>query len=191
MSDLMRSPFIGKRLQFRYIIPKDLELIRFWFNHPSVRGKIHLDDNFNPWLAITEVQMNAIYEKWGKKERETHVIIESINDQTPVGLATWDIQWDPHSPSIDLFIAPDHLRKGYGSESLDLLLNYLFNHTPAHMTSVWISELANDRLAFFAKHGFQNQGKMRRAALIEGRDIGIIILDLLKREWLAHREINS
>ncbi|MHA2233490.1 MAG: hypothetical protein ACXAB4_13490, partial [Candidatus Hodarchaeales archaeon] len=86
MSDLLRNPFIGKRLQFRHINPKDLELIRFWFNHPSVRGKIHLDDNFNPWLGITEAQMTAIYEKWGKKERETHVIIETINDQTPVGL---------------------------------------------------------------------------------------------------------
>ncbi|MFQ5977797.1 MAG: GNAT family N-acetyltransferase [Candidatus Heimdallarchaeota archaeon] len=188
MSDLLRNPFVGKRLQFRHINPKDLELIRFWFNHPTVRGKIYLEDNINPWLGITEEQMKALYEKWGKKERETHVIIETNDDQTSIGLATWDIQWDPHSPSIDLFIAPDHLQKGYGSESLHLLLNYLFNHTPAHMTSVWISELATDRLAFFAKHGFQDQGKMRRVAAIEGRDIGVHILDLLKREWLAQRE---
>ncbi|MFX0116077.1 MAG: GNAT family N-acetyltransferase, partial [Candidatus Hodarchaeota archaeon] len=173
------------------ILLKDLELIQFWFNHPSLRGKVYLNENINPWLALTEDQMKTVYEKWTKRERETHLMVETIENHTPIGLAMWDVQWDPHCPGIDLFIAPDHHRLGYGAETLQLLLEYLFGHTPAHSVSVWISELTPERLGFFKKYGFQDQGKLRRASIIDGRDIGIHVLDLLKREWLAQQQANG
>lgn len=191
MSEAQHNPFVGKHLQFRHILPNDLELIRFWFNSPPVRGKIHLDE-INPWLAITEEQMKAIYEKWTKKERRTHLMIETNDQQMPVGLVSWDIEWDPHCPSIDLFIAPDHVRNDkFWLESLQLLLNYLYNYTPAHSVSMWISELDSDRLAFAQKLGFQDQGKMRRIAIVEGEDVGLHVLDMLKREWIERQKQND
>ncbi|MFW9916840.1 MAG: GNAT family N-acetyltransferase [Candidatus Thorarchaeota archaeon] len=189
MIEAQYNPFLGKRLQFRHILPSDLELIRFWFNTPSVRGKIHLDDEINPWLAITEEQMKALYEKWTKKERRTHLMIETNDQQTPIGLVSWDIEWDSHCPSMDLFIAPDHARNDdFWLESLQLLLNYLYNYSPAHSVSWWISELDSERLAFAQKLGFQDQGKMRRIAIVEGRDVGLLVLDMLKREWIERQK---
>ena len=178
-------------VQFRHILQKDLDVIRFWFNHSSVRGKIHLDESINSWLGITEEQMKSVFEKWSKEKDQTHMMVETVNTKTPVGLVMWDCQWDPHCPGINFFIAPDHHHQGYGSETLRLILNYLFDYTPAHSISAWISELDSDRFAFLKKLGFQDQGKMRRVAKVNGRDIGLHVLDLLKREWVAFRKKDS
>jgi RimJ/RimL family protein N-acetyltransferase len=136
--------------------------------------------------------MKALYEKWSKKKRRTHLMIETNDQQMPIVVVSWDVELEPHWPSIDLFIAPDHVdNDDFWLESIRLLLNYLYNYTPAHSVSWWISEIDSDRLAFAQKLGFQDQGKMRRIAIVEGKDIGLHVLDMLKREWIERQKQND
>ncbi len=190
-SKTLRSPFIGKRIQFRQIKEADAEIIQQWFNHPTVRGKFYLDNSINPWLDVTLAQIKKILDKWSKAEDETNVIIESLEEKNPIGLASWNWHWDTHSPDFNLFIAPDFQGKGYGSEALQLILGYLFTSTPAHVVSIWIYELDTDRITFFTKEGFQNQGMMRRAQRFENKDVGYVVFDLLKREWESRKKNNQ
>jgi RimJ/RimL family protein N-acetyltransferase len=100
-----------------------------------------------------------------------------------IGHASCDWDWDPLCPSVAVVIAPSDQRQGYGSETLNLMLGYLFGHTPANNANAWMADWNRDALGFAKKHGFQESGRSRREGLWEGAFYDEIVMDLLRSEW--------
>ncbi len=65
------------------------------------------------------------------------------------------------------------------------MLRYLFDNGVAHNVACWIAEWNEPGLQFAARHGFQRNGRMRRAGVRQGRYYDVIITDVLRPEWLA------
>jgi RimJ/RimL family protein N-acetyltransferase len=180
----MGSLFEGEAISLRPFAADDVPALMAYLNHPDLAGRRYIPWDLPDVAPLSQKQVQEIIEKWAKTEKALRLAIVHEESQGVVGHAECDWGWDPHSPSISVVIAPDHQRQGYGSESVRLLLLYLFEHTPAHVVTCWIADWNRSGLQCAARHGFLAAGQMRRAGIRQGRYYDEVVADLLRSEWL-------
>lgn len=73
--------------------------------------------------------------------------------------------------------------RGYGRESVALLVNYAFRHQ--HMHKVWLHVHAANLRArrAYAACGFQEEGRLRAHVWSDGQYDDLIVMGLLAEEW--------
>jgi RimJ/RimL family protein N-acetyltransferase len=182
------SYFQTKSLQLRPFEPDDLLALKDYLNHPELAGRRYL-----PWgtpedLPLSSQQVEGILHKWGEEDGETHLAIIRSAGPTLIGHAEFGWGWDSHHPYLAIVIAPEHQGRGSGSETLSLLLRYLFENTPAYNVSGWIADWNHAAYRFACKHGFQESGRSRREGLRHGVYYDEIVVNLLRPEWRSHQE---
>jgi RimJ/RimL family protein N-acetyltransferase len=78
---------------------------------------------------------------------------------------------------------PAYLGKGYGTEAIRLALKYIFS-TGLHRISVRVMAGNARAIACYRKCGFQEEGREREAARVDGRWQDDIIMGVLEREFV-------
>lgn len=179
--------FHTDRLIFNPFEPEDLLPLKECLNHPELAGRRYTPWEFSPDMPLTTSQVEFILKEWREAEKFIHLTIKMFPDQQFIGYAEANWEWDPHCTFLCLVIHPDHQRQGYGSETLQFLLDYLFNQTTAHNISCWLSDWNSAGFAFALKHGFLECGRSRREGLRRGAYYDEIVVDLLRPEWQKRR----
>lgn len=79
-----------------------------------------------------------------------------------------------------------HLSKGCGTEAVKLLLDYAFKDL--NLERVYLHVFADNERAVrtYEKCGFQREGTLRKAAYVDGCHHDIIIMAVLREEWMNH-----
>lgn len=178
------NPFQGERVTLRAFEHEDMHALHAFLNQPDLTGKRYIPWRFPSEMPLSSKQVDKILEKWGEEEKESHLAVVLKETQGLIGHAFIEWGWDPHCPDLGIVIAPTHQRKGYGSEVLNLLLDYLFNSTPAHNVSSWMTEWNKAAIGFVQKHGFKESGRWRRDGLRNGVSYDGVLVDILRLEWL-------
>jgi RimJ/RimL family protein N-acetyltransferase len=181
----MAYPFHGERIALRPFEPADLPALWDILNHPGLAGCRYVPQRFLKTAPLSQKQVEEICARWAEEKAGFHFAIVQRETQALIGHAQVEWGWDPHAPGLAVVIAPAHRRQRYGSEVLDLLLQYLFEHTPAHNVSAWFADWNEPARQFFSYHGFKEGGGMRRAGIREGRYFDMRCADLLRSEWHA------
>ncbi len=77
-----------------------------------------------------------------------------------------------------------HQGKGYGTEATRILLEYGFEEL--HLNRIWLTVFENNPRAIkvYKKLGFTQEGLMRQHALIGGEYVNIVVMGLLRNEFL-------
>ncbi len=176
-------PFQGERVSLRAFEPEDKPGLHAFLNHPDLTGKRYIPWRFPREIPLSAKQVEKILEKWGEEEKAVHLAVVLRESQELIGHAFIEWGWDPHCPDMAIVIAPDHQRRGYGSEVLNLLLDYLFKSTSAHNVSSWMAEWNQAARGFVQKHGFQESGRWRRDGLRNGVFYDGVPVDILRPEW--------
>jgi RimJ/RimL family protein N-acetyltransferase len=184
----IRSAFESQRLILRPFEPGDAPALLTLLNHPELNGRRGLPWGFNEELSLTASQVEKVLGKWIEGEESLHLAVTLRATQEIIGHAELDRGWDPLAPSVWLLIAPAHQRQGYGSEVLNLLLDYFFGYTSAHNVSLWAADWNQPALTFVRKHGFQECGRFRHDSWRNGVYVDGIVFDILRPEWKARRE---
>ena len=78
---------------------------------------------------------------------------------------------------------PKHQRKGYGTEAVNLLLDYGFSFLNFRNISLNVFEYNEAAYNLYKKIGFKEVGRLRKAAEILGETYDIIIMDMLREEF--------
>jgi RimJ/RimL family protein N-acetyltransferase len=80
-----------------------------------------------------------------------------------------------------------HLSKGCGTEAVKLLLDYAFKDL--NLERVHLHVLADNQRAVrtYTKCGFQHEGILRKAAYVDGCYRDIVIMAVLREEWVKHQ----
>lgn len=165
--------------------PEDAATLGTYLNDPELIGKRELPWGFPELLPLTQQQIQGVIERWTADEKGLNLAVVRREDRKLLGYGQAGWQWDVHSPSVSLVIAPEHQRQGYGSEVLEMLMRYLLENTVAHTVGSWIAEWNAPALAFLEHHGFHVAGRMRRVGIYQGRYYDVIIHDMLRAEWMA------
>jgi len=187
----MTGMFKGKQVSLLSFEPKDVTALHAYLNHPDLIGRRYIPWKFSEILPLSLKQLEAICQAWAESENEFHLGIISGEGQELVGHVACEWSWDVHCPAVSVVIAPAQQRKGFGSEALQLVLRYLFEHTPAHVAEGWVADWNQPARAFLGKHGFQENGRMRRAGIRQGRYYDFVVADILRPEWGRLRQEES
>jgi RimJ/RimL family protein N-acetyltransferase len=81
--------------------------------------------------------------------------------------------------------------KGYGEDTMRVLLDYAFDHLNMHRVQLGVFETNERAQRLYKKLGFVEEGRDRELIFKEGRYIDNIRMGILRDEWLSQRsEIN-
>jgi RimJ/RimL family protein N-acetyltransferase len=152
------------QLKLRPFEPEDAPVLRAYLNHPKLGGRRYVPHGFPEEVPLSLPQVESIIKRWGEKEREAHLAIEMSDKGELVGHAEFKWGWDPQIPWISLVIARQHQRQGYGTQVAKLILEHLFEYTPAHNVSSWMADWNRAGRSFADKLGFE-----RERSLAQGR----------------------
>lgn len=103
-----------------------------------------------------------------------------------IGVAQLDLIDGRGKTTFEIFDAAFRNR-GYGTEAMHLLLEYLFDQLGLHMVYAWVSEFNPRSLAALTKQGYREAGYFAWEDLSDTGFTGGIYLDLLASEWRAAR----
>jgi RimJ/RimL family protein N-acetyltransferase len=179
----MADPFQTDRLRLRAFEPDDLPALQAYLNYSDLTGRRYLPWRFPSEVPLSKSQVEEVLKHWAEAEKAFHLAITLQSDGTLIGHANCDWGWDAHCPEIDLVIAPAYQFQGYGSETLKLLLDYLFGYTPAHSVGSGMAGWNQEAFQFALKHGFTHSGSLRRAGMIAGQFYDWLGVDILRPEW--------
>ena len=114
-------------------------------------------------------------------------VIARVDDDTPVGrLDVFDIDRTNGSCAFGVTIgAPDLWGQGLGTDAVNAVVDFCFGEL--RMERVWLDTDAENRRAqaAYGKAGFVVEGTLRHAWFGDGEYGDLVLMALLRDEWLA------
>lgn len=175
--------FQGPHVLLKPFEPADAAGLLGILNHPELAGRRHLSDGYTEWTSMTLLQVETLLGGWAEEKNGFHLAVWLHESSELAGYVSCSWHWDTHCPEVSLVISPLRQNQGYGSETLDLILTYIFETTPAHNVSLWMADWNKPARRFAAKNGFRESGCMRREGLCDGKYFDLILTDILRPEW--------
>ncbi len=182
--------FEGQRVQLGPVDhEKDAEIEAGWTHDPAYQRMLFTDAMrpLSPW------QMKKRYEALEKNVEEQKDLfpfrVRARSDGRLIGSAElyW-IAWSNQAGFIRLGIGAEaDRRKGYGRETLQLLLRYAFAELNLYRLTALIPEYNEAALGLFRQAGFVEEVRRREALNRDGRRWDLFHYGLLESEWRAGR----
>jgi RimJ/RimL family protein N-acetyltransferase len=114
--------------------------------------------------------------------------LRTLDDDRLIGFVVLhSIEWNNRAGLLSIAIGePDYRGKGYGSDALRLVLRYAFHEL--NLERVGLDVISNNTAALraYERAGFRREGTLRRAVLRDGQHHDLIVMGILRDEWLAH-----
>jgi diamine N-acetyltransferase len=184
----------SKRLRLRAAEREDISQFLKWINDPEVT------ENLMMYFPVSSTEEIAWYEGMLKHPQAEHIMVVEI--KVPSGKETqgdeWfaignvefhDIDWRNRQAEIGIMIGEkDHWDQGYGTEIMQLMLMHGFN--TLNLNRIWLRVYEKNlrgRKAY-EKAGFITEGRLRQAHFQHGRYYDIIIMSVLRDEWLQSHQ---
>jgi RimJ/RimL family protein N-acetyltransferase len=169
----------GERVTLRPPRPEDLESL------------YELSIELATWGARTDVPPYAMtFEQYRERaeervrddEQRAEFVAEV--EGTLVGRGTvFSFDDLAHNAEVGIGIAAAQRGKGYGTETLRLLVDFGFRHRNLHR--LWLETVASNTAAVrcYAAAGFVEEGRLREQAWVAGRYEDMLRMGLLRSEW--------
>jgi len=185
-----RVYFQTEQIKLRPFEPEDLPALKAYLNHPKLGGRRYLPRGFPDDVPLSMSQVEALTKKWGEETREAHLGIELTDKNELIGHAEFEWSWDPMAPWMSIVIARPYQRQGHGTQVAQLIMEYLFENTPAFSISGWMASWNQAGRSFSEKLGFKESGRTRREGFREGAYYDGILVDILRPEYRSQGGLN-
>ena len=171
----MKESIIGEKVILRAQRDEDAEFFARWYNEPQVMFQcgfvepttveaelagIRRQDADRDWFTVTD--------KAGRVIGETGL------------LHMW-----PHWRCTDMSIIipnPADQRKGYGYETMRLMLDRAFNHHNMNRVAIGVVKLNAPALAFYERVGFKTEGIQEQGYYYNGEFSDFVMMRMLRGE---------
>lgn len=162
----------GKLVNLRPLEKEDIALITEWANNPDFMGE------FEPISQESRVETEKYFEKLPPEKR--WFIIQK-KDGSRIGFVI-------HFPEDSLMtlgyvLAPEERRKGYCTEAVKLMVDYLFlsNDLVRIQAKTRLENKASQKV--LEKARFMKEGIVRKAMFIRGEWRDLFLYSILREEW--------
>jgi RimJ/RimL family protein N-acetyltransferase len=124
--------------------------------------------------------MFKYYEESGKSK-----VFAVRKESTIIGVAGFDdIIKENQVATLFIGLGSENERgKGYGTETMRLLLKYGFENLNFHRIQLNVLEFNDKAIALYEKCGFKKEGIFREFVLRDGKRYNLLLYGLLKSEW--------
>lgn len=184
----------GERIRLRALERTDLPHFVRWFNDPEVRQGL---SRYLP-LSMAEEEIwfenilkrEAIERPLGIEVKSEHMPSNKGEEQlqpgwTLIGNAGFfNIDWRNRSAELGIMIGEKTCwNKGFGSETLRLLLRHGFTTLNLHRIYLRVYEDNPRAIRAYQKSGFTLEGRLRQAEFHDGQYHDVLVMGVLKPEW--------
>ncbi len=119
--------------------------------------------------------------------------LRTLSDDVLIGFVVlFSIKWSNQSAMLAIGLGEAGYRgKGYGSDSLALILNYAFNELNLYRVGLSVMSYNTGAIRAYERAGFVREGVTRGAILREGQRHDMLNYGVLRDEWLAAQNMRS
>jgi RimJ/RimL family protein N-acetyltransferase len=176
----------GKRVRLRSLELSDLDEIMKHWNDMELRNLVGSADH-GPMSRNDEEEWIKSTWKQRQERKAFHFAIETITDNKLIGgTGLFEIDWTSRSAMLGISIYnPEYWGKGYGEESMNLLLSFAFRNLNLNRAELDTFDFNKRAQKCYLKVGFKEVGRRRKARFIDGQYHDDMIMDVLKDEWLV------
>jgi len=162
----------GKTVNLRVVEKEGLPQLVEWINDPAFYGE------YEPLLQVTKLELEKEYDKLPSEEK--WFIIET-KDGTRVGGMSHFLEGPLMEIGYDLI--PRERGKGYGTEAVKLLSDYLFLSKDIVRIQAQTDprNVASKRV--LEKAGFTIEGILRKSLFVRGEWRDRALYSILREEW--------
>ena len=156
----------GDTIYLRALEPEDLEFIHAIENDESIWEISNTQSPYSKFLIkqYLEHSQNDIFEV-----KQLRLVISSYKEESLGLIDLFDFDFKNGRAGIGILVkALEDRKKGYGSEALQLLVNYSFAHLGLHQLYCNISEENEASIKLFEKQGFKKIGLKKEWNYVDG-----------------------
>ena len=155
---------------------EDLLLFVEWVNDPKVFGE------YNPLHQMSRTETEKHHEKGNSEEQE--FIIEK-KDRSKIGYICHFTLVHPAGKHLEIgyFLIPSERGKGYGTEALGIIVDYLFLSKDVMRIQVQTDPRNVASQKVIEKIGFKKEGTLRKNFFMRGEWVDAFIYSILREEW--------
>lgn len=115
-----------------------------------------------------------------------HFTIHTLDGDRLIGDVSLQIvDWNHRDAYAGIALGPEYWGRGYGTEAMNLALQYAFTELNLHRVTLNVFEYNPRSIRSYEKSGFTVEGRAREFLLRDGRRWDLIYMGILKSEWLA------
>ena len=172
----------GRKCRLRPLSRNDLAHSLKWRNDPAVRDAV-LGYRFPVTEKMEEAWYDRVLADQGGK-RATFAI-EDLADNALVGFVhLFDIDWPCRLAHFGIVIGEtDRQDRGIGGEATTLMMAYGFEALNLERIELRVVDSNVRARRIYARLGFVDEGRLRRAALVAGALADVIVMGLLREEF--------
>jgi RimJ/RimL family protein N-acetyltransferase len=171
----------GRRCRLRPLSRSDLSHSLKWRNDPAVRDAV-LGYRFPVTEKMEEGWYDRVLADQGGK-RATFAI-EDLDGALAGLVHLFDIDWPCRLAHFGIVIGESSRQgRGIGSEATALMMAYGFDTLNLERIELRVVDSNVRARHIYAKLGFADEGRLRRAAFIAGAPADVIVMGLLREEF--------
>jgi len=181
MSD-KSSPFIGEKVKLRELELTDIPSIMQHWN--TYETRIGLGRYIPESVKGREEWVKKTHEEAKQGSGYTFAIIQKETDEFLGTCSLKRINRISRGESLSIAIHnPENHDKGYGTDSVKLLLEIGFDVLNLHRIELHVFDFLERAIHIYKKLGFQKVGVRRESSFIAGEYRDDLIMDILEREY--------
>lgn len=184
----MQNPIaIGKQVYLRPLESTDAITIQPWVNDPEVTKYLLVH---TPMDLKSEEQFIS---RINASEHDQVMVIMRMDIDRPIGVTgLHQINFKNRNAHFGITIGDkDSWGNGFGTEATELLMNYAFATLNLHRVTLHVYEYNERAHHIYAKLGFREEGRLRQDHYLSGRYWDVIVMGLLRDEWITPKANNS
>ena len=110
--------------------------------------------------------------------------IELKDEKRFIGtIAVYLVDWKNGSCNVGISIAPDYQEKGYGTDAMRALLDFIFNYMNVNKVKLQVFGYNKRAICSYEKCGFLLEGTLKEEIFRFGKYHDIYVMGLLRRDW--------
>lgn len=186
----MSSVWVGNLVRLRAVEPGDWEVFQ-GFDQNSV--DMRRADKINPPRSAARQREWAEQAALKNPDNDRfQLAIESLADGALVGsVSTALIDQRAGRFMYGVAIGGEHKGRGYASDAVPLLLNFMFGERRFHKCEASVWAFNEPSLAFHRKLGFTEEGRLRDHEFFAGRHHDVVLFGMTAPEFAARRPYPS
>lgn len=138
-----------------------------------------------PYPATVESVIERSKAKKDPKECGEFAIILNDTGEYIGNISYNNVDWKNRNCEIAIIIGEEkHRNKGYGTEALNLLLDFIFNELNLHRIELKVYDFNERAIKCYEKCGFKKEGLLREVTYKHGKYINEYVMAILKSDFI-------
>lgn len=171
---------IGNSVSLCTVEGEDMEFIHETVNSPEIWKTMQ------PSRPYPLNEIRSVFSSDSKSSSAVRFLVATETE--PVGLVGFSgVNETAGVAELSCWIHPDNSSEGYGTEAVELLVEYGFDHCRLHKFVAEVIEFNEPAQRLVEKIGFVKEGRRREQDFVKGEYRDCILYGLLASEWQQQR----